>query len=83
MSNQVPKNGWEARVREAAAHVEADVQRVITYINDEVVPDVRRHGSLALRTAAAELARLAERMDDSRREAAPTPPPAPAATRGE
>ena len=54
---------WEQTVREAGARAEAEVRRVITYLNDEVVPEVRRDGSRALRTAAAELARLAERMD--------------------
>ncbi len=39
---------------------------LITYINDEVVPDVRRSSSEALRTAAAELGRLAEKMDSHR-----------------
>ena len=65
---------WEQRVREAATHVEQDVRKVITYINDEVVPDVRRHGSVALRAAASELHKLAERMDESK-----TPPAPPSA----
>jgi hypothetical protein len=63
---------WERKIREAAAYAEADVQRLIKYINDEVVPDVRRNGSEALKIAAKELQKLAERMDDSKK----TPPPA-------
>jgi hypothetical protein len=66
MANESSTQTWENRIREAAAHAEADVQRVIKYINDEVVPDVRRNGSEALKFAAKELQRLAERMDDSR-----------------
>jgi hypothetical protein len=46
----------------------------VAYLNDEIVPDVRRNGSEALRSAAAELNRLAQRMDDR---AAKTPPPPP------
>jgi hypothetical protein len=61
---------WEQQLREAATHVEEDVKRVVTYLNDEVVPDIRRNGSQALRVAAAELQKLAQRMDD-RRAAAP------------
>jgi hypothetical protein len=38
----------------------------VAYINDEVVPDIRRNGSQALRDAAAELQKLAQRMDDRR-----------------
>lgn len=65
---------WEQQLREAATHVEEDVKRVVTYLNDEVVPDIRRNGSQALRAAAAELHKLAQRMDD--RAAAAPPPPA-------
>ena len=68
------KKPWEQRLREAGETVEADVRRVIGYINDEVVPDVRRNGSDALRFAAAELQKLAQRMDDAKH---PPPPPAP------
>jgi hypothetical protein len=65
MANEPPR-GWEQQLREAAAHVEEDLRKVVTYINDEVVPDIRRNGSQALRDAAAELQKLAQRMDDRR-----------------
>jgi hypothetical protein len=39
---------------------------VVTYLNDEVVPEVRRNGSHALRVAAVELQKLAQKMDDRR-----------------
>jgi hypothetical protein len=66
MSTQEPKRDWEQHVREAAAWGEEEVRRVVTYINDEVVPEVRRNGSEALRRAAVELEKLAKRMDDRR-----------------
>ena len=47
-----------------AEKAEEEVQRLITYLNDEVVPDVRRHSSAALRTAAEQLHALAQKMDD-------------------
>ena len=56
--------GWEQQLREAAARAEEELRHVVTYINDEVVPDIRRNGSHALRAAAAELQKLAQRMDD-------------------
>jgi len=68
---------WEQKLHEAGARVEEDLKRLVTYINDEVVPDVRRNGSAALKAAAAELQRLAEKMDDRR-----GPPPPPAGTAG-
>ena len=58
---------WEARLREAAKTAEEDVKRLVTYINDEVMPGVRRNSSTALKSAADELHKLAERMDDLHR----------------
>jgi hypothetical protein len=55
---------WEQQLRDAAARAEEEVRRVVTYINDEVVPDIRRNGSQALRAASEELQKLAQRMDD-------------------
>ncbi|HEY5056758.1 MAG TPA: hypothetical protein VII58_11400 [Acidobacteriaceae bacterium] len=57
---------WEQQVRAAAARGEEELHRVIAYINDEVVPEVRRNGSVALRRAAQELDKLAQRMEDHR-----------------
>ena len=59
-----PGGGWEQKLHDVGARVEEDLRRVVTYINDEVVPDVRRNGSAALRAAAVELQKLAQRMDD-------------------
>jgi hypothetical protein len=63
MANEDPRR-WEQQLREAATRVEEDLRQVVTYINDEVVPDIRRNGSQALRAAAAELQKLAQRMDE-------------------
>jgi hypothetical protein len=67
---------WEQHLRDAAARAEEDLRRVVTYINDEVVPDIRRNGSQALRAASVELHKLAERMDE-RNAAAQKGPPKP------
>ena len=72
MSGQEAKQPWESRLREAAGHVEEDLRRVVSYINDEVMPDVRRNGSSALKAAAAEFERLAKKMDEANE-----PPKAP------
>ncbi|HWZ53037.1 MAG TPA: hypothetical protein VNW54_16395 [Granulicella sp.] len=72
-----PKQPWQERLHEATAHVEEDLRRVVSYINDEVVPDVRRHGSEALRVAAQELHKLAERLEAQRRTPPPPPPVSP------
>ena len=76
MPGEVPKQPWEQQLRDAVAHLEKDVRNVAKYINDEIVPEVRKNGSEALRAAAAELHRLAQKMDDhARRTASPPPPP--------
>jgi hypothetical protein len=74
---EYPRSGWEQRLRETVAQVEDEVQRAVAYLNDEVVPEVRRTGSEALRAAAAELSRLAQRMDDHATQTPPPPPPPP------
>jgi hypothetical protein len=77
MSTEEPKRPWEQQLRDAATHLETDLRSVVKYINDEVVPDVRRNGSEALRAAAAELHRLAQRMDEHARRTSTSPPPPP------
>lgn len=70
-----PGGGWEQKLRDAGVRAEADLRRVVEYINDEVVPDVRRNGSAALRAAAIELHRLAARMDEHAGRTPPAEPP--------
>ncbi len=55
---------WNAKMQEAADRTESEVRRLITYMNDEVVPDVRKHSSTALRTVAEQLRTLAQNLDD-------------------
>ena len=57
----------EEKLREAMPRVEEEVKRVITYLNDQVVPEVRENSSKALRIAAEQLAKLAERIDRTAR----------------
>ncbi len=75
MANEDSKRPWEQRLHEVGSRVDEDLQRFVKYINDEIVPDVRRNGSDALRSAAAELHRLAQRMDDRAGRTAPPSPP--------
>jgi hypothetical protein len=77
MSTEEPKRPWEQQLRDAVTHLETDLKNVAKFINDEVVPDVRRNGSEALRAAAAELHKLASRMDDHARRSSASPPPPP------
>jgi hypothetical protein len=51
------------RFGSAVTSAEAELRRIIAYLNDEVVPQVRQHSSQALKAASERLARLAELLD--------------------
>ncbi|MGC1362809.1 MAG: hypothetical protein WA419_10455 [Silvibacterium sp.] len=53
----------EEKYNEARPRVEEEVKKVITYLNDEVVPGVRENSSKVLKAAAEQLAKLAELID--------------------
>lgn len=76
MPPEGPRQPWQDRLHETAGRVEEELRTFATYINDEVVPDVRRHSSDALRAAAEELHQLAQRLDDERQPSPPRPPQA-------
>jgi hypothetical protein len=69
-----PKNGsFESAGRTVDEHLgewgdrfEQEVRRVITYLNDQVVPEVRVSSSKALRVAVSQLSRLADHLDSRR-----------------
>lgn len=50
-------------VNRARPRVEEEVKKVISYLNDEVVPGVRDNSSKALRIAAEQLTRLADHLE--------------------
>ena len=56
----------DAEFSEAAQKLERESERMIAYLNNEVVPAIRNHSSKALRSAAEQLSRLAEYMDKNR-----------------
>lgn len=51
---------------DAARKLEQESERVIKYLNDEVVPSIRTKSSKALRVAAEQLQKLAQYMDENR-----------------
>jgi hypothetical protein len=56
----------DEHVNAGAPRIEDEVKKVIAYLNDEVVPQVRQNSSQALRVAAEQLSRLAEHLDKRR-----------------
>lgn len=73
MANENPRRPWEERLHETGARLEEDVRDFIRHFNDEIVPDIRKNGSEALRAAARELNRLAQRMDERSGRTTPSP----------
>jgi hypothetical protein len=50
-------------IGEATQKLEQEGEKLITYLNDEVVPAIRTNSSKALRVAAEKLSHLANYMD--------------------
>ncbi len=51
------------KIGEAARTLELETEKLIQYINNEVVPEVRKHSSRWLRTASDKLRDFAEYLD--------------------
>lgn len=66
MPDPSPPNPFEdiaRRVGAAGGKAEAEIRRIIAYLNDEVVPGVRKHSFQALRTAGEQLTKLADDLE--------------------
>ena len=50
----------------AIPRIQDEVRKVVAYLNDEVVPHLRQDSSQALRSAAEQLRKLADHLDDNR-----------------
>jgi len=50
----------------AKRNVEEESEKLIAYLNDEVVPAIRQGSSRALRTAAEKLSQMAEYIEQTR-----------------
>ena len=70
-----PRKPWDQQLNEAGARLDEELRRVVRYVDEEVVPEVRRNGSKALRIAADRLRQLAEQMEERSTQPPPTPPP--------
>lgn len=62
----------DAKVGSIGPRIDEEVKRVIAYLNDQVVPQVRQNSSVALRAAAEQLRKLADSLEEQRRTAAGT-----------
>ncbi len=53
-------------LEDVGRRVDEELQRIVEYLNNEVVPKVRTESSSALRKAAQQLHKLADYMDEHR-----------------
>lgn len=58
-----PLEDFARRLGTMGGKAEAEVRRVIAYLNDEVVPAVREQSFTALRRAGEQLTRLADELE--------------------
>jgi hypothetical protein len=58
------------KIGEAVNQIEKEAERLIQYINAEVVPAVRQESTVGLRKAAEKLAEFADYLDDQKRKQA-------------
>ena len=57
--------GVGRRIEEAVELIEMELRHTIAYVNDAVIPQVRRESISAMRTVAETLRNLADRIDQS------------------
>jgi hypothetical protein len=58
--------GVGQRIEEAIELIEMELRHAVAYVNDAVVPQVRRESITAMRKVADTLRNLADRMDQPR-----------------
>lgn len=71
--------GLGSRIEEAVELIELELRHAVAYVNDAVVPQVRRESISAMRNLADTLRNLADRFEASNRQsgARPNAPSAP------
>lgn len=77
MSSAPNQKPLEQRLHDAARRAEDELRRFVSYLDEEVVPEVRRNSSTALRAAAVRLQKLADSMEEARNDKntpGPNPP---------
>ncbi|HEV2575850.1 MAG TPA: hypothetical protein VGU25_01450 [Acidobacteriaceae bacterium] len=74
MSSPGNQKPLDQRLHEAARRAEEELHRFVKYLDDEVVPEVRRNSSTALRAAAVRLQKLAENLENARSSSTNEPP---------
>jgi len=62
-TNPPSGHGFTRRLEELIQQFEAELRDAVTYVNDAVVPQVRRESVSTMRTLSEKLRNLADRID--------------------
>ena len=62
-SSQTTGERVNRTIEEAARTLEQETEKFVRYLNDEVVPEVRKHSSRGLRTASEKLREFADFLE--------------------
>lgn len=66
VSNESENKTRRTPFESAGRRMDEEIEKLITYLNDEVVPSVRKHSTKGMRIAADKLTALADYMDQKR-----------------
>lgn len=75
--------GFGRRIEEAIELIQMELRHAVTYVNDAVVPQVRRESISALRNLSDTLRGLADKFEASNRQAGSSQGAPPAGTTGD
>lgn len=64
MQEDEKKHPRPASLEDVGRRLDEEIEGMIRWFNNEVVPSVRQHSSRALRSASEKLTQLADHMDD-------------------
>lgn len=67
MQEDEKKQPRSASLEDVGRRLDEEIEGMIRWFNNEVVPSVRQHSSRALRSASEKLTQLADHMDDLKR----------------
>lgn len=62
-----PLEDFARRVGTMGGKAEVEIRRIIAYLNDEVVPGIRKQSFTAMRRAGEQLTRLADELEKGKR----------------
>ena len=72
-----PPNSAGSRIEEALELIEMELRHAAAYVNNAVIPQVRRESITAMRTVADTLRNFADRLDNQTARQQPSPPSPP------